>query len=123
MTIHLTNSGHVELLDQWGHGRAAKGDWARKPATLIFDDNDGHYDAWSFTGDKRDAAQTLARLDSQRHSSHAFFLLEGSTVRVVSDGSSEADEISRLGEVLDEDGELVEIDRAAIRRSRTDVIL
>lgn len=60
MTYHHTASGHIEMLDKWGHGRAPSGDWHNRPATLIDDDGDGHYSAWAYSGDKLDAARKLA---------------------------------------------------------------
>lgn len=62
MSFHHTPTGFVELLSTWGHG---KGAWANahRPATLITDDGDGHYQQWKFTGDLNDALVTLARLE------------------------------------------------------------
>lgn len=62
MTIHTTKTGYVELADQWGHGKAASGDWTSAPATITADDGDGHYDAWRYKGTCADAMQTLAPL-------------------------------------------------------------
>lgn len=62
MTYHSNAKATIELLDSWGHGRARSGDWTARPATLICDDGDGHYDAWAFTGDKREAALLIANV-------------------------------------------------------------
>lgn len=59
MTIHLTASGSITLLAKWGHGRACSIDTSR-PATILADDGDGHYEAWAVRGKMRDAAMTLA---------------------------------------------------------------
>lgn len=71
--IHFTPSGSCELLDSWGHGRAARGDWRRAPAVLIFDDGDGHYDAWRICGNMKEAARKLGQL----HLSGGRFSREG----------------------------------------------
>lgn len=63
MTFHTTPTGHIELLDQWGHGKAARGDWSSRPATIVVADHDGHYTAWAYTGRLLDAATTAARFD------------------------------------------------------------
>jgi len=60
MTYHSNDKASIELLDQWGHGKGPRGDWTARPATLIADDGDGHYDAWAYTGDKREAAMIIA---------------------------------------------------------------
>ena len=57
---HKTKSGSVELIDTYGHGKNAKGNWSAAPATLICDDGDGHYDVWKFTGKLDDAAKAVA---------------------------------------------------------------
>lgn len=62
MTTYLTRTGHIELLDTWGHGRTPAGDWTARPATITVDDGDGHYAAWAYTGVLSDAAITLASL-------------------------------------------------------------
>ena len=63
MTIHKTASGYIERLATGGHGKPFNfAAWSRRPATLTTDDDDGHYEAWSFTGKKADAVQTLAHL-------------------------------------------------------------
>lgn len=62
MAIHRTESGFVELLSSWGHGRGIPGN-PRRPATLITDDGDGHYQQWGYTGRLADALLTLARLE------------------------------------------------------------
>lgn len=79
MTYHTTKTGSIELLDSWGHGRAAKGDWGRRPATLIADDGDGHFDAWSYTGDRNDAATTIAGFFKTGQDAR-LAVLEGDTV-------------------------------------------
>ena len=82
MTIHKTRTGHIELLDQWGHGKAAKADYATRPATLISDDGDGHFYAWSVTGDMRDAAKTAASFDL-RNDGRYVAELDGNRVSMV----------------------------------------
>jgi hypothetical protein len=62
MSFHRTPTGFVELLNTWGHGRGTPGN-ARRPATLITDDGDGHYQQWKYTGKLIDALVTLARLE------------------------------------------------------------
>jgi hypothetical protein len=61
MAYHRTASGAIDLVDEWGHGRNARGDWSFAPATIVVDDGDGHYSAWRYTGRKRDAIATAAR--------------------------------------------------------------
>ena len=62
MTYHLHKSGYVALLDSWGHGRYARGNWSVRPATIIVDDGDGHYSAWQHSGQRSDALSCLATL-------------------------------------------------------------
>lgn len=62
MTIHAHDSGYAELMDSWGHGTAQRGDWERRPVTIIADDGDGHYHAWAYTGRRVDAIARLAPL-------------------------------------------------------------
>lgn len=62
MSFHRTPTGLVELLSTWGHGKGTPAN-AHRPATLITDDGDGHYQQWKFTGDLNDALVTLARLE------------------------------------------------------------
>ena len=66
MAIHRTKSGWVELLGQWGRGKAAKADYAFRPATLISDDGDDNHFAWAVTGSMRDAAEIVAGFDLQQ---------------------------------------------------------
>ena len=61
MTFHKTKSGSVELIDSYGHGKSARGNWASAPATLICDDGDGHYDVWKYSGKLDDAVETVAK--------------------------------------------------------------
>ena len=62
MSFHKTQTGLVELLSTWGHGKGVGGNpW--RPATLITDDGDGHYQQWKFTGKLFDALVTLAQLE------------------------------------------------------------
>lgn len=56
MAFHITKSGSMELVDKWGHGKAARADWRNTPCTLVVDDGDGHYDAWKVEGAMLDAA-------------------------------------------------------------------
>jgi hypothetical protein len=62
MSFHRTPSGFVELLSVWGHGKGTPAN-AHRPATLITDDGDGHYQQWKYTGQLDDALVTLARLE------------------------------------------------------------
>jgi hypothetical protein len=62
MSFHRTPTGSVELLSSWGHGQGVPANTER-PATLVTDDGDGHYQQWKFTGDLNDALVTLARLE------------------------------------------------------------
>lgn len=64
------------MLDSWGHGKAPRGDWTARPATLTLDDGDGHFSAWSYTGSTHDAALTLAG-----------FLKSGDAMLAVLDGA------------------------------------
>lgn len=82
MTIHRTKSGLIELLGQWGHGKAAPANYANRPATLISDDGDGHFCAWAVTGDMRDAAEVAARFDL-RNDGRRVAVLEGNCVSMV----------------------------------------
>lgn len=66
MTTHTTATGMIELVDSWGHGKVASGDWHKSPATIIVDDGDGHYDAWRFTGARKDAVAKAASFVSTR---------------------------------------------------------
>lgn len=60
MTIHRTDDGFIQLMDQWGHGRAARHDWRFVPAVIVADDGDGHYDAWKYDGSFAAAARKIA---------------------------------------------------------------
>lgn len=61
MTYHRTESGHIERLACGGHGRPFDHvTWGRRPATLVTDDGDGHYEAWAYTGRREHAAEKLA---------------------------------------------------------------
>lgn len=65
MTYHRTNSGHIELMAEWGHGKV-RPDLPSK-GVIIVDDNDGHYAAWKYEGDAREAALKIAGfLDQMR---------------------------------------------------------
>lgn len=105
MTIHRTDSGYIELLDTWGHGRAPNGDWYNRPATLIADDGDGHYEAWAYEGAKADAAMALA-MRERDFDEPVLWVLEGNSVTPLrrpdwADGVEE--------NRLDDDGELIEV--------------
>lgn len=66
IATHKTRTGYVSLLAQWGHGKGS--DPSREPGfqsldgepLLWSDDGDGHYDLWCYSGDKVDAARTVA---------------------------------------------------------------
>lgn len=62
MSFHLTPTGHVEFVSEWGHGKGSPIN-PKRPAIITTDDGDGHYQAWSYTGDQLDALKTLARLE------------------------------------------------------------
>ncbi len=62
MSYHLTESGHVELLGSWGHGRSCNIN-LRRPCLIVTDDGDGHFEAWIHTGKRQDALLALARLE------------------------------------------------------------
>ena len=62
MSYHRTHSGHVEFICAWGHGKGSPGN-PRRPATLITDDGDGHYQQWKYEGKLDDALKTLARIE------------------------------------------------------------
>jgi len=59
---HKTQTGTVELIDTYGHGKPANGSWANAPAVFTTDDGDGHYEAWRFTGRLADAHNIVANL-------------------------------------------------------------
>ena len=61
MVMHRTASGFVELINSWGHGKGPPTP-RNRPATVFTDDGDGHYDAWSYTGNRLDAIKKLASL-------------------------------------------------------------
>jgi hypothetical protein len=92
--IHKTGDGHIELLDQWGHGRHAHGKWHARPATLTSDDGDGHYAAWAYTGSKRAAAEVIGSF--LVGSKCGFAQLEHDTVVYYSEGSPEGDSFYKL---------------------------
>ncbi len=62
MSFHRTPTGFVELLSSWGDGKGTPAN-ENRPATLVTDDGDGHYEQWKYTGKLDDALVTLARLD------------------------------------------------------------
>jgi hypothetical protein len=82
MTIHLTRDGSITFLDAWGHGRAPKSAawYSGRPATLIVDDGDGHYEAWTVEGSIKAAAEKAA---SFFRMSDTVAMLEGSTLIAV----------------------------------------
>jgi len=82
MTTHKTADGYITLIDQWGHGRAARGDWNFAPATLISDDGDGHYTAWKVEGSLRAAAEVAGRFDLPSSGNHVM-MFSGSSVWAV----------------------------------------
>jgi len=57
---HHTQTGTVELIDEWGHGKPANGSWADAVAVFITDDGDGHYEAWRWSGQIEDAHNVVA---------------------------------------------------------------
>jgi hypothetical protein len=80
MNIHKTATGHIERLATGGHGKPfAWATWSNRPATLTTDDDDGHFEAWGFTGKKSDAVATLAQFFVR---DDRVVLLEGNTLRV-----------------------------------------
>lgn len=58
--LHKTQTGIVELIDTYGHGKPANGNWANAPAVFTTDNGDGHYEAWRFTGRLEDAHNVVA---------------------------------------------------------------
>jgi hypothetical protein len=81
MSVHLTPTGHVVLVSSWGHGKGTPAN-ARRPATLIVDDGDGHYQQWRYTGTLNDALVTLAHLERSIQSGDRVALREGNGYRV-----------------------------------------
>ena len=79
MATHQTQSGYVELLGSWGHGRSPDKDYRRMPAVLTDDDGDGHYSAWKVTGSMRDAAAVVGRF-LLRNDGLRIAIFTGSTV-------------------------------------------
>jgi hypothetical protein len=57
---HKTDSGYVELVASWGHGKGAR--YNTRPCHIITNDDDGHYDLWRVTGKMKDAAYKIASL-------------------------------------------------------------
>lgn len=106
MTIHHTQSGSIELLDQWGHGKNPRRDWTRVPAVLTVQDEDGHLEAWRVEGAMRDAAIALAdRQRQKRRSGPVAAILTGTTLyfeqlKLDSPG---------IEEIRDADGDVVDI--------------
>lgn len=62
MTIHQTDTGFIELIDRYGHGKPAKNNAANAPAHLTVE-YDGWTTVWKYTGERRDAAITAAAFD------------------------------------------------------------
>jgi len=79
MTTHKTADGFITLVDQWGHGRAAQGDWYNAPATIVTDDGDGHYTAWRVEGSIRAAAEVAGRFDLPSNGRYVM-MLNGTSV-------------------------------------------
>ena len=73
MTVHNTKTGHVEFISEWGHGKGRQIN-PKRPATIITDDGDGHYQAWGYTGDQLDALKTLAGLERRLTSGDGYVL-------------------------------------------------
>lgn len=106
MAFHLTQSGSIELLDQWGNGKNPRRDWARVPAVLTVHDEDGHLEAWRVEGTMRDAALALADRQSQkRRSGPVAALLSGTTLYF------EGLDLDSPGieEICDADGDVVDV--------------
>lgn len=57
---HRTQTGTVELIDEWGHGKPESGNWDIAPAVFKADDGDGHYSAWRWSGKIEDAHDVVA---------------------------------------------------------------
>lgn len=60
MTYHSNAKATAELLATWGHGKPRRAELVNRDDVLICDDGDGHFDAWAYTGDKREAAMLIA---------------------------------------------------------------
>lgn len=102
MAHHRTDSGSIDLVDSWGHGRAPQRDWTAVPNILTYEDDDGHHSAWRVTGSMRDAARVVADFDLRKKSEPAVASLYGRSCRLEMppDGFYE--------HIVDDDGELVE---------------
>lgn len=60
MATHLTQSGSITLVNQYGHGKGRPIELDEEVITAY--DDDGHYDQWTYTGDKMDALKNIAAL-------------------------------------------------------------
>ena len=60
--FHRTETGLTQLVCEWGNGKGSEPK-TNRPATIVTNDGDGHYQQWSFTGRIEDALVTLARLE------------------------------------------------------------
>jgi hypothetical protein len=58
--IHLTPSGAVERIAQWGPRGGSPRPHPDLPAVIRTNDGDGHHEAWRYTGRREDAIAVLA---------------------------------------------------------------
>jgi hypothetical protein len=66
MTCHLTQTGYIEFLDEWGHGKRARHDWSKTVAVVITDNGDDRYQAWKYSGKRVDAMSKLSEFWMER---------------------------------------------------------
>ena len=110
MTIHRYKSGLLKLVASWGHGRNTLSEKDRKELyqrsdVLIHDDHDGHYTAWTWSGEKVDAAKKLAEVYSKPWDELLVAVLIGNFVRYL-----RRKELPHgfVEEINDENGDLIQ---------------
>lgn len=106
MTYHRNDKAAVELLATWGHGKPRPEGLIERDGVLICDDGDGHYDAWAFTGDKREAALLIASVTRFRPSDETLLLVLGEGGLEAIGRSDWAEGVETVE--YDEDGEPIE---------------
>lgn len=107
MSYHRTDSGHIEIIDQWGHGKAPSHSWAYVPAVITIEDGDGHYTAWKYSGSRQDAAFKAACLEANDGGDSKLWVIDDSHISPLD--RSEWPEGVEITD-LDEDGEPETID-------------